>query len=588
MKRLLSVFALAGLALILVVVAAGMAHAAEKMRYARVSESERDVWVLRAGTDEWEPCGVNTPLGESDIVETEDDSYAEIQLDDGTVVSLNEETRLDFKTLRFKNNGSEVSVFSLPYGSIRIRVARFADLADYLVVDLPTGRVYVDESTSLRINVKGSKASEVLVYQGEAILEGKDGEVAIRGGRQGYLDSDGYLGPVGRLREGKDYFDLWCSERYSKYKNVDSRAYLNDDVYYAGVYDLDYHGTWVYISDYGYCWRPRVRLGWYPYTNGHWVWSVHWGWTWVSYESWGWIPYHYGRWSYTWRWGWIWVPGRVWGPAWVVWGYYDDCVGWAPLCPYDYPCHCYHYWCRGPWTYVYWNSFYNPHRVYKYGPKGKYKHYKWGKKRYRYKDGKGYKTDNYEMVGPEAPKWAMKDTKSSVVQKASMKTSKEVMPEDRTESSKDVVSVARSRRELPQKPKTAEVRAQRTPGANERDETPVVTRRNNESLPEKPNVSETRREEQPERDDRRTRESPSPSRSRSYDSDDERPTQNTEKARAPVSEEKSSSPTKQSRATRTVYTRGKREVSQYRAEPKRTEERPKPTTPKPGRKTKGF
>ncbi|MFQ5905194.1 MAG: DUF6600 domain-containing protein [bacterium] len=585
MKRLLSVLTLTGLALILVALAAGMVHAAEKMRFARVSESEGDAWVLRAGMDEWEPCGVNTPLGESDIVETEDDSYAEVQLDDGTVISLSEETRLDFKSLRFNDKGSEVSVLCLPYGSIRMMVARFADLAEYLTVDLPSGRVHVDENTSLRINVKGSKASEVLVYRGEAILEGVDGEVAVRGGRQGYLDSDGYLGPVRELHESRDYFDLWCSERYDKYREPESTAYLDDDVYHAGAYDLDYHGTWVYVSDYGYCWRPRVRLGWYPYSSGHWVWSVHWGWTWVSYEPWGWIPYHYGRWTYTWRWGWVWVPGSVWGPAWVVWIYYDDCVGWAPLCPYDYPCDCYYFWCRGPWTYVYRYSFYHPYMVYRYRAKGKYRYYKWGEKRYRYRDGKGYRTEEYRTAGPQAPKWALKKAGPSVAEGLSMKTGKKAMRKVGIESSKGMAHVAGSSRELPQKPRTVEVSGERSRGLNETEKT-HVTRRNSGKLPQKPNVHGTKKEDRAERNSSGRSERASSSKARSHDI--KRPTQNTERLRAPESEEERATPARRVETRQTEYSREKRGVSRYRVEPPRTQGRPERAAPKTQKKSRGF
>lgn len=489
MKKLLSAFVLAGLTLGVVIFAAGIVHAVN-MRFARVSESDRNVWVLRAGTDEWEPCGVNTPLGESDIVETEDDSYAEIQLDNRAIISLNQDTRLDFKRLTFNDEGGETTVLSLPFGSVRIKVFSYRERADYLVVELPTGQVYVKENTSLRINVKGSGASHVLVYGGRAILEGKDGDVVIKEGRRGYVDSDGHLGRVKKLPKGKDYFDSWCLYNYQKYRGVESRRYLADDSYSTGVYDLDRHGTWIYVADYGYCWRPRVRGAWYPYYDGHWVWSIHWGWTWVSYEPWGWIPYHYGRWVQSGRWGWIWIPGHTWGPAWVVWGYYDGCVGWAPLGPWGYGYYGYDW----QWTYVYRDSFYHPHGKYKYRRNRKYRQYKWGKKRYRYRRGKGPRPDEYVIVGPEEPRLALNRTTAAVADRALPNAGKKILPGALTEAPKRrTSSVSITNKKLPLKPRAVETeRGKSEVRYSTREKTPAA-RSEMLRLPPKPKAVETER-----------------------------------------------------------------------------------------------
>jgi hypothetical protein len=99
---------------------------------------------------------------------------------------------------------------------------------------------------------------------------------------------------------------------------------------------LSPYGSWMYVSDYGWCWQPTVAVvdrGWRPYgPRGHWVYSTS-GWYWHSDYSWGWAPFHYGRWHMAGHRGWLWVPDRVWGPAWVSWRVTDDYCGWAPLPP---------------------------------------------------------------------------------------------------------------------------------------------------------------------------------------------------------------------------------------------------------------
>jgi uncharacterized protein DUF6600 len=99
---------------------------------------------------------------------------------------------------------------------------------------------------------------------------------------------------------------------------------------------LSPYGRWFDSPRYGRVWYPiGVRRGWRPYyDDGHWVYSDDYGWMWVSDVPWGWAPFHYGRWVFDPYYGWIWVPGRVWGPAWVMFRWAEDCIGWAPLPPH--------------------------------------------------------------------------------------------------------------------------------------------------------------------------------------------------------------------------------------------------------------
>lgn len=99
--------------------------------------------------------------------------------------------------------------------------------------------------------------------------------------------------------------------------------------------ELSPFGDWFYTPEYGYVWQPYFDNpeGFRPYSsNGDWVYTEY-GWTWVSDYRWGWAPFHYGRWTFDDYIGWMWVPGYEWAPAWVSWGSYGDCWGWAPLGP---------------------------------------------------------------------------------------------------------------------------------------------------------------------------------------------------------------------------------------------------------------
>jgi len=114
-----------------------------------------------------------------------------------------------------------------------------------------------------------------------------------------------------------------------------TQAKADTEITLNTFYDaLEPQGDWIYVEDYGYCFRPFVsydNADWQPYTEGYWA-ETDAGWTWVSDEDFGWATYHYGRWAEVGGY-WVWVPGYDWAPAWVSWRNNDEYVGWAPLPP---------------------------------------------------------------------------------------------------------------------------------------------------------------------------------------------------------------------------------------------------------------
>ena len=58
----------------------------------------------------------------------------------------------------------------------------------------------------------------------------------------------------------RDDWDQWNSDRDNMIRNSVSRQRTND--YYVGTEDLDAHGTWTEVPDYGPVWRPAEPAGW--------------------------------------------------------------------------------------------------------------------------------------------------------------------------------------------------------------------------------------------------------------------------------------------------------------------------------------
>jgi hypothetical protein len=102
------------------------------------------------------------------------------------------------------------------------------------------------------------------------------------------------------------------------------------DIFYE---ELAPYGDWFEHPRWGLVWQPRVERDWRPYSQGYWTLTDEYGWYWVSDEPFAWAVFHYGRWTYDEDDGWLWIPDTEWGPAWVIWRWSDDYVGWAALGP---------------------------------------------------------------------------------------------------------------------------------------------------------------------------------------------------------------------------------------------------------------
>ena len=133
---------------------------------------------------------------------------------------------------------------------------------------------------------------------------------------------------------GNQYNNQASDQPYDQYAD---QGYNDADVNFGSFQrELSPHGSWSYNPRWGDVWRPRVAVGFKPYSNGYWANTREYGWMWISDDPWGDLTYRYGRWVFDPRDGWMWVPGYVWGPSWVVWRSGAGSVGWFPMPPDDY------------------------------------------------------------------------------------------------------------------------------------------------------------------------------------------------------------------------------------------------------------
>jgi hypothetical protein len=339
---------------------------------ARLSFVHGDVSQQRGDNGQWVAATLNTPVEPGDRVSTGQDARAELQLDYANV-------------LRMSNNVT-ANVTTLTRNKIQIQVGQ--GLTTYSVlrgseadseVDTPNASVHPLGEGNFRILVNSNAETQVIVRSGSAEVSTPQGTTRVDKGQMitvaGTENAQYKTDPA----PAKDEWDSWNNDRDKRVESAQS--WQHTDRYYTGTEDLDSHGTWSEIPDYGPVWAPSgVDPGWAPYRAGRWVYEPYYGWTWVSYEPWGWAPYHYGRWM-VYGGNWVWWPGPVvaypgyypiWSPAYVSffgfggggWGLSFGFgfggwgrVGWLPVGPGDW----YHPWYGG------WGARYNAIGVGEFG-----------------------------------------------------------------------------------------------------------------------------------------------------------------------------------------------------------------------------
>jgi hypothetical protein len=337
--------ALIGLAAAALILGGAVPARAEDEEYgatfARVRHLEGDLTLQRTRDGEVGGADLNSPVIPGDSAWTEE-GRAEIELADGSTVWLDQDTRLEVRSLSDINNRLErTNLLALIQGSIRIDTPDPADDRAVFQIDTNAGSVYLQSGGSFRIDADAGVAT-LSAIRGVAELSGDAGSVLVRSGERSTVRrgrSPTAPRPFNTLR--LDEFDRFCEERAAAYMRSggDSVAEIEDDIPYEVrpyVRELSVYGGWHHLPTYGWVWRPAYYGSWGPYWSGYWSWYPT-GWVWISYDVWGWAPYRYGRWDHVVDLGWIWIPGSRWSGAWVSFAVGPSYVGWCPLNYYNLP-----------------------------------------------------------------------------------------------------------------------------------------------------------------------------------------------------------------------------------------------------------
>jgi hypothetical protein len=299
--------------------------------YMRISLIEGDVQMKTPEAGDWGFASTNIPLAEGDQVWIPQGGRAELQLNTGTYIRLDENTALQILSMDkdssqfYLSQGNAYFYYDAPRGSV-------------IQVDTPDASTRAFDRAIFRIDMSDQyQYTDVAVYKGYVETENRVGKTEINAGQMVSLgqNTNGEVAPMGP----SDDWETWNKTRNDRIfaRRGESSSYLPAELS-AYSYDFDNSGRWVQVPDYGYVWTPMVGIGasWSPYRDGRWIWRGG-DYVWVAYEPWGWVPYHYGRWSFIVSIGWFWVPPIAsevyWSPGYVGWVRTANYVAWVPLAP---------------------------------------------------------------------------------------------------------------------------------------------------------------------------------------------------------------------------------------------------------------
>lgn len=305
----------------------------------RLSFVDGQVSFFRPGADDWVRAQVNTPLSPGDQLFTGSPGSLELQIGPRAFVRGWANTQIGLE-----NHDPDYIQFKVTSGHASFDL-RALEPGLTVEVATPNAAFTIDRPGYYRVDIAGERTAFIARRGGRAIATPAEGSAfSIAPSEEVVIEGDSSPKISSFSAPPLDSWDNWNYTRTDRLLEADSARYVVPGVY--GVGDLDRHGRWRVVPEYGPVWVPTgVSPEWAPYSTGAWVHDPYYGWSWVDAAPWGWAPYHYGRWVHVGGF-WGWAPGPavvrpVYAPALVAFfgnphtqvsiAIGPSAMGWVPL-----------------------------------------------------------------------------------------------------------------------------------------------------------------------------------------------------------------------------------------------------------------
>ena len=294
--------------------------------YGHISYVDKDATVIRQDKTEHKAV-VNLPVAPGDQVVTGEKGRCELQFDNGTIIRLDNDSRLKVTTVLAPSLTSrwKITTLHLMRGGLCTINTNYS--REMFQIITPNAAMDFKKRTVTFIRLRDSGDTFVFADRGKfKVMYGEDVDSlkteTIRADK-GYTITAGHQM---RIDEGKRDFDFvaWNAYVNRNFKDlhygvskVPKKIYRYNKalVYWAEKWSSLF-GEWVYDDILGYVWKPA---------DEYFAWSArpffHANFTYVNGElflvpqqPWGWVPAHMGTWVWM-KWGWTWVPGSAFTPG---------------------------------------------------------------------------------------------------------------------------------------------------------------------------------------------------------------------------------------------------------------------------------
>jgi len=268
----------------------------------RISLLEGEVSFWRPGAEDWAPAQVNTPLAPGDELYTGHAGNLELQVGNRAFVRAWGDTQVGLA-----NQEPDFLQVKVTAGHVSLDL-RTVEPGHTVELDTPSAAFTIERPGYYRVDVTPDRTSFITRRAGRATMTPANGQaLAVSSSEEVVLEGAPTPTAQSYVAPELDTWDRWNYARTDELLESVSARYLPAGVY--GANDLDHHGNWRTVPQYGAIWVPEaVPAGWAPYSTGRWVLDPLYGWTWVDTAPWGWAPYHYGRWVFV-DGLWAWAPG---------------------------------------------------------------------------------------------------------------------------------------------------------------------------------------------------------------------------------------------------------------------------------------